>query len=184
MAQAHFMGRRPLVGVAAMFVVGVAAGLFTGDWRAAAAGWMLMAAAWLVARFAHAGARVEGSIVLLAALATGWLVAARAADRLQIERTLVAESVSSSGKGRVRGTVSGDVTAQPLSHGGARYRFQLRRAEWVGPTGSSRLCALPVWVTWYGPAQTRGTEARRIPASGEQWQFAGRLGPLGSTLEN
>lgn len=182
MAQTHSMGRRPLVGVAAMFVVGVAAGLFAGDWRAAAAGWGVIAAAWLAARFLRTGARLEGGIVLLAALATGWLVAARAADRLQGERILLAESVSSNGKGVVCGTVDGDVSAHPLSRGGARYRFQLRRAEWISPAGRRRLCALPVWVTWYGPAQARVSETRRIPASGEQWQFAGRLrvsaGPL------
>jgi ComEC/Rec2-related protein len=175
MAQTHSIGRRPLVGVAVLFVIGVATGLYTGDWRAAAVGWTLTATAWLVARFARAGGRVEGPIVLLVALATGWLVAARSAERLRDEQMLLREGVSVSGKGMVRGTVSGDVAVQRLSRGGARYRFQLRRVEWIGSTCSNRLCAVPVWVTWYGPAQSREMEGRRIPASGERWQFAGKL---------
>lgn len=175
MAQTYFMARRPLVGVAMVFVCGVAFGLHTGDWLASACGWLVMAAMWLVVRYVPGVVRLQGFVSLLVVFTTGWLVAASGTDQRRAEVVWLRAQDARHGKVALCGTVSGDVDVSPLAHGGTRYQFALRRVSIANVTSTNRIMSVPVRVTWYGPRADPSDPARLVPASGEVWRFTGKL---------
>lgn len=169
------IARRPLVGVAVLFVVGVAFGLITGDGVHAAMGWMAMAAMWLVVRYLAGGVRMQGVVLWLVVLASGWLVAALATDRRRAEVDWLRTQQAREPKAVLYGTVSGDVDVHPLAKGGVRYQFTLRQVSYVSLAVTNRLLSVPVRVTWYGPLAPGGGATCVAPVSGERWRFRGKV---------
>ncbi|MFZ4395271.1 MAG: ComEC/Rec2 family competence protein [Kiritimatiellia bacterium] len=169
------MVRRPLVGIAAVFICGVALGLHTGDGIAAACSWLGMAGLWLVVQYVPGGVRLQGFVTLLVVFTTGWLVSAIATDQRRAEVHRLRAQESRAGNVVVYGTVSGDVDVHALAHGGARYLFALRQVRVVRGAETNRMACLPVRVTWYGPSVAAADPARCVPASGEIWRFTGKL---------
>lgn len=167
------MPRRPLVGAGTLFVLGIAAGLWSGHAPVAAGAWCLAATVclWQVRR--PSGLVWPDVTILLLALATGWLAAADEADRRRVE---TGRLNGLSGRDRhvtVSGVICGDLDVHALAHGGARYGFALRQVA-IGPaaTAGSPVTLIPVQVNWYGPRPETG---RRAPAIGERWAFIGTL---------
>jgi ComEC/Rec2-related protein len=172
------MARRPLIGVAAAFVLGIAFGLFTGQWPQAACGWAAMSGAWVAMRHISGTVRLQGLVTLLAAFATGWLAAATATDRRRAEVDWLRAHDARQGPLVLAGRISGDVQARPLVHGGVRYQFALRQVAALTAAGTNRIASVPVRVTWYGPSAGSvgaGSRVRPVPASGETWEFSGKL---------
>lgn len=172
------MARRPLAGAAALFVLGVSFGLCTGRWQAAACGWVITAAGWLAVRRVSASAQGQGIVVMLLAFATGWLAAGSAAAQRSSEAAWLDRLAGGCNRLTLVGTVSGDVESQPLAHGGVRRKFALRQVSIVTADDTRRISSVPVSITWYGPSAGATNAAgalRPVPASGEVWEFSGRL---------
>jgi ComEC/Rec2-related protein len=168
-----------VVGVAILFILGVAFGLTTGDSFFAALGWVAMASVGLLARPFAGRLPLPGLPVWLVVFASGWLVAALGTDQRRAEVAWVRAGPACAARVTLQGTVSGDVDVRPLTRGGARYLFVLRQVSVVSGSRTNRLVSLPVRVAWYGACPATGAVdgavATAVPASGEQWSFQGKV---------
>ena len=171
--QLAFMARRPLVGLAAAFVLGDAVGLATGHWHGAAGAWLGVALLWLVSRRVRRIGRLEGIATLLLVFASGWLGAAIAMDRRSAEVALL-EHCTTARLVTVCGRVDGDVEILKLGNRSSACRFALREVSVCDGSGTNRLQSIPFQVTWYGISEQISTHSL-LPATGERWRLSGKL---------
>jgi ComEC/Rec2-related protein len=170
---ADFIARRPLVGLAVVFVLGDGVGLATGHWQGAAGAWLGAATLGLASRRVGRVRRLQGFATLLVAFASGWLGAAIAMDRRNAEVAWL-EDCAPASPATICGTVTGDVELFEVKSGANACRFALRDVDVCDGAGTNRPNATPFQVTWYGVSPQFGARWY-LPATGERWRFSGKL---------
>ena len=168
-----FLARRPLVGMAMVFVLGDAAGLATGHWQGVAEAWLVVVLVWIFSRYMRQLRPWQSFCTLLLVCVSGWLGAAMALDRRNAELTRL-EHCTGARLVMVCGTVQGDVAIVRLGNGSSACRFALRDVEVCDGADTNELCATPFQVTWYGVSGQFGARWF-LPATGERWRFHGKL---------
>jgi len=162
--------RRPLVGVAILFLAGTAAGLKLGGtgWHVAG----LALAATVAAACAWRAPRASAALfaAAIAICGTGFFAGAVSAVRLRDEHAWIGSHARQTVV--VRGIIDRASGMRPPGRRTRRPVVPLRQAVIDSDGGSCALTQTPVWVRWYGDEPP--------PAVGETWGFRTRLPGLDS----